>query len=234
MRQITTEAIILARYNFGETDRILVVLTSDRGKLRLIAKGVRKSNSKLAGSIELFSVCSITYIVGRGDMHTLVSARIIEHFESIIKDIKRTMVGYGILKTINISTEDESGEDYFLLLQRTLSALSHQSVEISVIKFWAHLHMLKLNGHMPNFYTDNRGRALESKQDYLFDFSSMSFVVHHNGPFNVGHIKVLRLCERAVEPKIVNNIKDIRLLLPQCETITDNLSKQYNCYIAKS
>lgn len=233
MKQVTTEAIILSRYNFGEADRILAVLTPDQGKLRLIAKGVRKSNSKLAGGIELFSVCSVTYIAGKGDMHTLISARIIKHFESIAKDINRTMFGYGVLKMMNRSTEDEADKSYFLLLKRTLEALNCQSTETSIIKFWLYLHSLKLNGHMPNFYTDKSGHALEFEQHYLFDFSSMSFEVNNNGPFSAEHIKILRLCERAAEPKIIKNIKGVQSLLPQCESVIDNLCKQYNCYIAK-
>lgn len=233
MKHITTEAIILSRYNFGEADRILVVLTSNQGKLRLIAKGARKSNSKLAGGIELFSICSVTYIAGKGDIHTLISARIIEHFGSIAKDIKRVMFGYGVLKMTNSSTEDEADKGYFLLLKRALEALNCQSIDISVIKFWLHLHILKLNGHIPNFYTDKNGHALESEQNYLFDFSSMAFEANSNGPFGAEHIKMLRLCERSAEPKIINSIKGIGLLLPQGEMIIDNLSKQYNCYIEK-
>ena len=62
----TTSAIILKRVDYGEADRILTLLTPDHGKLSLMAKGVRKIKSKLAGGIELFSISTITFAEGRG------------------------------------------------------------------------------------------------------------------------------------------------------------------------
>ncbi|MCA9348456.1 DNA repair protein RecO, partial [Candidatus Saccharibacteria bacterium] len=65
-RFLTTRAIILRRINYGEADRILTMLTSDFGKIRLIAKGVRKQKSRMAGGLELFGVSEINFIKGRG------------------------------------------------------------------------------------------------------------------------------------------------------------------------
>jgi DNA repair protein RecO (recombination protein O) len=68
MRQISTEGIILKRINFSEADRILTVLTSNNGQVSMLAKGVRKSKSKLAGGLEIFSVSEINYIDGKSDL----------------------------------------------------------------------------------------------------------------------------------------------------------------------
>ncbi|MDB5181251.1 MAG: repair protein RecO, partial [Candidatus Saccharibacteria bacterium] len=113
MKQITTTAIILSRTDFGEADRILTLLTPDHGKLRLIAKGVRRIKSKLAGGIELFSVSDIVYIKGRGDIGTLISTRLIRHYGKIVSDVTRTMLGYDLIKMLNKATEDEPEDDYF-------------------------------------------------------------------------------------------------------------------------
>jgi DNA repair protein RecO (recombination protein O) len=51
MRQFRTQAIILNRTDYGEADRIISFLTPDHGKVKAIAKAVRKSKSKLAGGI---------------------------------------------------------------------------------------------------------------------------------------------------------------------------------------
>jgi recombinational DNA repair protein (RecF pathway) len=56
----------------------------DSGKLSLMAKGVRKVKSKLAGGIELFSTSEITYIPGRGSVGTLVSSRLMRHYGGIV------------------------------------------------------------------------------------------------------------------------------------------------------
>src|SRR4051812_28556736 len=106
MRQILTRGIVLSRTDYGEADRIVSVLTPDQGKLRLMAKGVRKVKSKLAGGIELFSVSELSFIPGKNDIGTLVSARLTQHFANIVKDINRTMFGYELLKRLNRATED--------------------------------------------------------------------------------------------------------------------------------
>ncbi|MCA9330182.1 DNA repair protein RecO, partial [Candidatus Saccharibacteria bacterium] len=62
MKQIVTVGIVLARINYGEADRIVTILTPDHGKIRLLARGVRKIKSRLAGGIELFSINDLTYI----------------------------------------------------------------------------------------------------------------------------------------------------------------------------
>ena len=58
-RLYRTDAIILRRSDFGEADRLLTVFTPERGKLRLLAKGVRKTTSRKAGHVELFMLTDI-------------------------------------------------------------------------------------------------------------------------------------------------------------------------------
>jgi hypothetical protein len=105
MNQLTTQGIILGRTDYGEADRILTMLTPDHGKLRLMAKGVRRVRSKLAGGIELFSVSDVTYIKGRGDIGTLISTRLVRYYKYIVSDINRTMLGYDLIKLLNKVTE---------------------------------------------------------------------------------------------------------------------------------
>ena len=73
MKQQTTPAIILRRTNYGEADRIVTFLTPI-GKIRAMVKGVRRSKSKLAGGIELFSESTVTFLETRGDLARVVSS----------------------------------------------------------------------------------------------------------------------------------------------------------------
>src|SRR5581483_3542398 len=112
MRQFRTQAIILNRTDYGEADRIISFLTPDHGKLKAIAKGVRKSKSKLAGGIELFSVSDISFIPGRKEISTVVSTRLIKHYGHIVKDLNRTNTGYALIKRLDKATEDAPETDY--------------------------------------------------------------------------------------------------------------------------
>ncbi len=66
MASYTTEAIILKRTNYGEADRMLTVLTPFRGKIRLVAKGVRRIASRRAGNVELLNKVRLHVFQGSG------------------------------------------------------------------------------------------------------------------------------------------------------------------------
>lgn len=193
MNQIVTEGIVLSRTDYGEADRILTLLTPDQGKLRLMAKGVRRVKSKLAGGIELFSVSSITYIQGRGDIGTLISSRLAKYYDHIVKDLDRTMLGYDLIKQLNKVTEDHPEPEYFELLHYAFGALDDHAVSLDLVKFWFAAQLLRLGGHTPNLQTDTQGQKLDAEKLYDFDFESMSFQPEADGSFGASHIKFLRL-----------------------------------------
>ena len=83
MKQLQTEGIVLSRTDYGEADRIINILTPEQGKIALMARGVRKPKSKLAGGIELFSISDISYIKGKGEIGTLISVRLKKHYANI-------------------------------------------------------------------------------------------------------------------------------------------------------
>jgi DNA repair protein RecO (recombination protein O) len=193
MNRIVTRGIILARVDYGEADRILTVLTPDHGKLRLLAKGVRRVKSKLAGGIELFSVSEITFVRGRGEIGTLVSARLLKHYARIPLDLDRTMAGYELIKRLSRLTEDEPEEAYFGLMQQAFEALDDAAVPLDIINFWFEAQALRLGGHTPNLTHDEHGAKLEADKRYNFDFDDVSFAPDERGRFGAGHIKYLRL-----------------------------------------
>ena len=212
---IITKGIILARIDFGEADRIITVLTPDRGKIRAIAKGVRRTKSKLAGGIELFSISNVTFLPKRADLQTLVSSRLITHFENIVKDINRTMLGYDLLKRINRTTEDAAGEEYFSLLSESLSGLNDSELAADLVELWFSMQLIKITGHSPNLRSDSIGNKFESDQTYLFDFDTMSFRPQKNAPFSGNHVKLMRLAMGLDEPIALKQVKDSANYAPE-------------------
>lgn len=69
-----TEGVILRRVDYGEADRILTVLTREHGKIGVIARGVRKAGSRLAGQTDLFARSRMQLARGRGELDVLVQA----------------------------------------------------------------------------------------------------------------------------------------------------------------
>lgn len=209
MKQVVTQGIILSRTDFGEADRILHFLTPDHGKISAIAKGVRKSKSKLAGGIELFSVSELSFIIGKSDIYTITSTRLIEHFDNIVKDINRTNIGYDFIRLLDKSTEDNTEPAYFKLLSTAFEALNDLDLNLQVTVLWFNMQLIKLAGHQPNLQTDTQGNKLDASKIYSFDFDRMQFVeADKQGGFDSNQIKFLRLAFATSSPQILNKVKE--------------------------
>jgi DNA repair protein RecO len=225
MNQVVTQGIVLSRTNYGEADRIITMLTPEHGKIRLMAKGVRKIKSKLAGGIELFSVSQITYLPGKRDIHTLISSRLQKHYGQIVHDINRTMLGYELLKRIDRATEDAPEPEYFQLLQITLQTLD-KNLSLPLLELWFDARLLTLSGHQPNLLTDNAGQRLSATSRYSFDFEQMSFSPAEQGMLTADHIKFLRLVFGLADPSLLQQVTDADKVLEACTKLVSTIRQQ--------
>jgi DNA repair protein RecO (recombination protein O) len=223
MKQLVTRAIILARIDYGEADRILTLLTPEYGKLRLMAKGVRRVKSKLAGGIELFSVSEITFIRGKSDLGTLASTRLIKHYGHIVEDLERTMTGYDLIKQLHKLTEDEAEVEYFDLLQASFEALDDPGIPLPVVRLWFAAQLLRHGGHTPNLQTDTTGAKLQPDRLYDFSFDNMAFMAAPEGVgrYGASHIKLLRLVFAGHAPKTIAAVQGSASLLPSLVALVD-------------
>lgn len=224
MKQITAPAIILRRTNYGEVDRIVTFLTP-AGKLRALVKGVRRSKSKLAGGIELFSESTITFIETRGDLARIVSTRLNEHWDGIVGDLQRMMFGYESMKLLDLIVEDEAEAEYFELLKSVLKALNDSETPLEAAEVWFYIRILDLQGHGLNLKTDSQGKALEGDSLYSFSTEDMCFSPNDRGSFRAEHIKLLRLCI-SQPPKVLKQVKGVAELTKPVKPILKQLTTQ--------
>jgi DNA repair protein RecO (recombination protein O) len=207
MNQLITTGIVLSRTDYGEADRILTLLTPDYGKLRLIAKGVRRIKSKLAGGIELFSISQLTFIKGRGEIGTLVSTRLDKHYRGIVANLDRTMLGYELIKQLNKVTEEAVDKEFFDLLQKTFEALDDSTIPLTIVRLWFKLQLLDLTGRGPNLQTDEHGVKLQTSKKYEFNLDHMAFRASDGeGRFTSDHIKLLRIA-RGYTPLVIAHVQ---------------------------
>lgn len=192
MQQKTTPAIVLRRTNYGEADRIVSFLTPT-GKIKALVKGVRRSKSKLAGGIELFSVSTITFMETRGDLARIISTRLETHYDGIVGDLSRMMFGYEAMKLLDTAVEDEAEPGYYNLLKETLQALADKELSFNAIELWFYVRFLRLQGREPNLKSDSTGAKLRPEARYDFSVEEMCFVPNSRGMLSADHIKLLRL-----------------------------------------
>jgi DNA repair protein RecO (recombination protein O) len=143
MNTIVTQGIVLRRTNYGEADRIVQFLTPDHGKISVVVKGVRKLKSKMAGGVELFSISDLTFMRGRGELGTLISAHLKTNFGNIVKDITRVQLGYDLIKLLSATVEDDAEAEYFHLLETAFAALNDLSLSSDLIRIWFSARMLQ-------------------------------------------------------------------------------------------
>lgn len=227
MKQLLTTGIVLTRTDFGEADRIVTLLTPDHGKLRLMARGVRKIKSRLAGAIELFSISEIGFMHGRGELGTLISARLIQYYGSIAQDIERVQQGYALIKMLHRATEDQPEPEYFELLQQALAALDDVTIDLDLINLWFQSQLLRLAGHTPNLRTDTAGQKLDAETRYTFDFDSVAFMSREAGVCTAAHIKILRLLFSHNSPQILSRVQGTSGLLPDIAPLISTMRTTY-------
>lgn len=227
MNRLVTPGIVLRRVDYGEADRIVTVLTPDRGKISLMARGVRKLNSKMAGAIELFSVSEFTYLAGRSTLHRLVSAQLNKHFGHISKDISRTMLGYELLKLLGSVTEDETEPAYYHLLTDAFAALDDEAVPIRLVQTWFSARLLVIAGYGPNLTSDSNGDALLAGDRYNFNDGYSALERQEAGQLGSSEIKYLRLLFSPNKPRLLVQVQGGMSLLEVCEPVVLTM-RQYH------
>lgn len=129
MRSFKTEGIILKRTNFGEADKILTVFTKKHGKIKLIAKGVRRITSRRSPNIELFNL--VTLFVHKGKtFDILTEAATQETFQQIRKNLELVGLAYYVCELVDgLCAEHQPHPKVYELLVATLNELDHGLIQ---------------------------------------------------------------------------------------------------------
>lgn len=222
MKQFSTKIIILGRINYGEADRILNVITPDHGKLSLLAKGVRRSKSKLAGGLELFSISNVTFIDGKSEIKTVISTQLDRYFSKIVENIESTKLAYDFLKKIDKYTKESCDEQYFNLLISGLESLHIHDKNTEIINVWFLSQLLKLHGSAINVDTTANKLPFDENSNYEFNYDEMAFFARKDGRFEPKHIKFLRLLLKVNSPENLINIEGSQDIAVRLKGLLDN------------
>ncbi len=122
---LSTAAIVLRTYPFGDTSRIAVLLTRDHGKIRVIAKGVRSPRSRIGAALELFSELNVMFYDKRSrDLQLLKSADPLRFHPGMATEPARLAFGSAAVELLDLGlTGEEAGPEFHALLSRELDLL---------------------------------------------------------------------------------------------------------------
>ena len=117
------QGIVLRSYKLGETDRILHILTQGRGKVRGVAKGVRRPGSRFGGRLEPYSHVDLQLYEGR-NLDVISQAELIVSHAGVRGEYATSVAASVIVELVDgIAQEGERDVALFLLLRAALSAL---------------------------------------------------------------------------------------------------------------
>ncbi len=209
-RLYRTDALILRRSDFGEADRLLTVFTPERGKLRLLAKGVRKITSRKAGHIELFMLTDM--LVARGRTWDIVSqAEIVQPYRALREDLDKTGYAYYLAELVDrITEEHDANAPLFELLALTLARLCEFDDVFITLRYFE-LHLLSLTGFQPQLhFCIACNEALEPVENYFHLADGGTLCPDHGRvrpnaePISLPVLKVLRFLQTEPWEKVAN------------------------------
>ena len=222
MRELKTEVIVLKRTNYGETDRILTIITP-LGKKSALAKGVRKEKSKLAGAVEPFSLTELNLHEGRGELLVVTGAKCKKFYSNLLKDFARLEVASEIIKRIMKVSELVDNEEYFEITRQCLEALNN-GADTETVLAWFYLNIMKASGGEMNLHFDSSGEALKEDEQYVWDYTEGAMRKDKNGKISGNEIKMLRLM-LAAKLNLVLKVRGAEEMMPELLYIAKTLNQ---------
>ena len=140
--------IVLRTYRLGEADRIVVILTRAHGKVRAVAKGVRRTKSRFGARVEPTSHVALLMYEGRGELEVVNQAESVDHFRSIRDDLDRFSRASAMLEAVDqIAQERQPDAALYTMLLGALRALAaHNAPLVLPGFFWK---LLAHEGYRP-------------------------------------------------------------------------------------
>ena len=180
-RSFRAEAVVLNHWDYGEADRMVDLYTLELGKVRTIAKGVRKAHSRKAGHLEPFTRVSLLLARGR-DLLIITQAETINAYLPLRDDLLLVVHASYVIELLDRFTfPEEENRAIYRLLTNTLPRLT-ENADIPLILRYYELNLLKLTGFRPQLFNCVQCRAEIKPQDQYFSSEQGGVLCPNCGP----------------------------------------------------
>lgn len=146
---VRSAAILLRRTDYGDSDRVVALLTADHGRVSLLARSARASKKRFGAALEPFQIVEIAFAEGPGELGTLREARVLRAFPRLTADLTAMTVGGEAIERLRAVLPEHHAEprafealsDLFALLERG------HALETASVRF--ELRVLSVLGQAP-------------------------------------------------------------------------------------
>ena len=193
----------------GEADLVVTLFTKDRGKLRAVAKGARRTSSKLLGHLEPLTHVRLSLAQGR-NLDYITQAQVIESFSDLKEDLDAIIKGLYLAELMDgFGSEASSNQPLFQLGVEILKSIGQEPASDWPLRFFE-MHLLRLSGFMPELYQCVECQRPLSPGNHRFsptlggtlcnDCQPLRAQVR---PLSLRVLKVLRLLHRGPLPSVM-------------------------------
>ncbi len=126
--------VVLRSYRLGEADRIVVFLTERHGKVRAVAKGIRKTSSKFGARLEPLTHVDLLLWQGRGDLDIVNQVEVIDAFRGVREDLDRMPRGMALVEvTEQMAQERHPDPGLYAMAVGALRALADPDTDPTLV-----------------------------------------------------------------------------------------------------
>lgn len=149
MPSYTLTGLNLRSHALGENDRIMVVLTRERGIVRLVARGARKAKNRWGGRLEPLIRADLEVSTGRGSLDILTGSVPYGRSALLLADLDRLLIGMRLAEAATaIVAEGEANAEAFDALDQALELLA-EGARPEPVALWCELRLLDVGGYRP-------------------------------------------------------------------------------------
>jgi DNA repair protein RecO (recombination protein O) len=150
VKELRDDAVVLRTHKSGESDRVVVLWTRHHGKVRVLAKGIRKAASRLGGNLETLAYVDVDLVKTRGDFYIARHVSHRERLTTLRSSYTRINAGYAVVEVVDaIPSDDVADEGIFDLLTRVLMTLDDESFDPALVPASFYFKLLAHDGSEP-------------------------------------------------------------------------------------
>ncbi|MCR5675708.1 MAG: DNA repair protein RecO [Lachnospiraceae bacterium] len=147
--KITLRGIVLRERAVGEYDKLVTILTLERGKVRAFARGAKRPRNRLAAALQPFHFGNFRLYEGR-DSYTIEDAEILNYFEGVRTDLENSFAGMLLLELADYYGQENADDRALLsLLYQSLRALENGKPDRRLVRAVYEIRALMIDGQYP-------------------------------------------------------------------------------------
>lgn len=201
------EGVVLRRVNYGDNDRILTVLTRERGKIGVMARGVRKAGSRMAAYTDLFARSRMELARGRGNLDILTAATSLSAAVPLADARRAACAAVCAELADRVLEENAADEEVFDLVAAALQDCTDPARDPRLGLLWLTRRMIDRLGYAPQLHDCAACSTQLPEQPATFSAAAGGLLCDRCAAHepsgvlcSVRAIKVLRVAAAADEP----------------------------------